>query len=66
VIEERTLLLDLKLGEVLLPLGLKELENLELDLLRSLFLKVLEALPALVEGGIVYLSGQDKVVCCGS
>ena len=57
MIEEWPLLLNLKLGKVLLPLGLEELENLELDLLGSLFLKVLEALLALVEGGIVDLSG---------
>jgi len=57
VIEERSLLLNLKLREILLPLGLEELEDLKLDLLGSLLLQVLEALPALVEGGIVDLSG---------
>lgn len=57
MIEERSLLLHLKLREVLLPLGLEELEDFELDLLGSLLLQVLEALPALVEGGIVDLSG---------
>ncbi len=62
MIEEGSLLLNLNGLKVLFPLSLKELKNLKLDLLGSLFLQMPQASQALVEDGIIDLPCEDKTI----
>lgn len=65
MIKERSLLLDLQLREILLPLCFEELKGLKFDLLGAVLLQVLKARPALVERGVVDLASKHEVVRIG-